>query len=102
VSGAGIVRPDGDITRRSTSDPLGDAYDNRSTAPADGASKGRTAMLGTLHQELARQRHREACIQARRVRLIRAARAERRARRAVELAVRASERVPVHELALGV
>jgi len=52
-------------------------------------------MYGYLHEEVARQRHREACLEARRARMRRALRAERRARRAVEVAVRASERVGV-------
>ena len=74
-------------------DPLRDAYENRSTEPAEGRSfQGSTAMYGHLHQELARQRHREAYLQARRARLARAARAGRRARRALEVAVRAGER----------
>jgi hypothetical protein len=49
-------------------------------------------MFGQIHQDIARQRHREAYIEARRARLVRAVRAERRARRAVEIAVRATER----------
>jgi hypothetical protein len=95
VSGAGIGYPEGGTGRRTVPDPLQDAYQNRPTLPAEGrASQGSTTMLGELHQELARTRHREACLQARRIRLRRAARAQRRARRAVEVAVRASERVP--------
>lgn len=83
----------GPAGRRADRDPLRDAYDNRSTAPAEGrSSQGSTVMLGQLNQELARQKHREAHIAGRRIRLLRAARAERRARRAVELAVRAQER----------
>ena len=53
---------------------------------------GSTSMFGHIHEEIARQRHREACLEARRLRLARALRADRRARRAVELAVRAGER----------
>ena len=52
-------------------------------------------MQGYLHEQIARERHREACLQARRIRLVRAVRAERRARRAEEVAVRARERVGV-------
>ena len=54
-------------------------------------------MNGFLHEEIARQRHREAYLQARRIRLARAVRAERRARRAVEVAVRAGERAGVDQ-----
>jgi hypothetical protein len=50
-------------------------------------------MQGYLHEQIARERHREACLEARRIRLVRAVRAERRARRAAEMAVRARERV---------
>ena len=83
----------GGTVLRWLADPLRDVYENRSTEPVAGRSfQGSTAMYGHLHQELARQRHREAYLQARRVRLLRASRAERRARRAVELAVRAGER----------
>jgi len=52
-------------------------------------------MQGYLHEQLARERHREAHLQARRIRLVRALRAERRARRAAETAVRARERIGV-------
>ncbi|HEX2807499.1 MAG TPA: hypothetical protein VHN80_15145 [Kineosporiaceae bacterium] len=52
-------------------------------------------MQGYLHEQIARERHREACLEARRIRLVRAVRAERRARRAAELAARARERVGV-------
>ena len=57
-------------------------------------------MHGYLHEQMARERHREACLQARRIRLVRAVRAERRARRAAETAVRARERVGV-EIAIS-
>jgi hypothetical protein len=70
-----------------------DHFVEMSNAPAERRSLPRsTAMFGQIHQELARQRYREAYIEARRARLARAVRAERRARRAVEIAVRASER----------
>lgn len=79
---------------RPVPDPLRDAYENRSTEPVEGRTfQGSTVMYSHLHQELARQRHRDAYLLARRVRLLRASRAERRARRAVDLAVRARERV---------
>jgi hypothetical protein len=94
VTGGPIGDLVGSGCRRSGTDFLRDAYENRSTAPAEGRSfQGSTVMYGHLHQELARQRHREACLQAHRVRVLRAARAERRARRAVEIAVRAGERI---------
>ncbi|HEY6795322.1 MAG TPA: hypothetical protein VI248_11645 [Kineosporiaceae bacterium] len=86
MSGPGIG------VHRAAPDPLRDAYENRPTAPVEGREhQGSAMMLGQLHEELARTRHREACIQARRLRLLRAARAQRRARRAVDLAVRANE-----------
>jgi hypothetical protein len=50
-------------------------------------------MQGYLHEQIARERHREACRQARQARLVRALRAERRARRAAEVADRAKDRV---------
>jgi hypothetical protein len=66
------------------------------TAPVESRSfTGGSAMYGFLHEQVARQRHREACLEARRVRMARAVRADRRARRAVEVAVRANERVGV-------
>ena len=78
---------------RIPADALRDTYQNRPTSPAQGRStQGSTVMYGDLYQELARQRHREAYLQARRARLLRAVRADRRARRAVEIAVRAGER----------
>jgi hypothetical protein len=49
-------------------------------------------MHGSLHEQLARERHREAYLEARRFRLQRAFRAQRRAGRAAEIAVRAVER----------
>jgi hypothetical protein len=73
-----------------------DVHRRRDTVQASPAARrwyvGSTVMFGTFHQEIARQRHREACLQARRFRLARAVRAERRARRAVEIAVRAHHR----------
>jgi len=93
VSGGPIGHLISGGTLQIPADPLRDLYENRSTAPAEGRSfQGSTVMYGDLYQELARQRHREAYLQARRARLLRAARAERRARRAVEIAVRAGER----------
>lgn len=52
----------------------------------------RLDMTGLIHEQLARQRCREACLEARRSRLVRAVRARERARRAAEVAVRAVER----------
>jgi len=95
------VSGQGPVGRPAERDPLRDTYENRSTAPADGrTSQGSTVMLGQLNQELARQKHREDYIRSRRIRLMRAARAERRARRAVEVAVRAQERVHVELIAV--
>jgi hypothetical protein len=63
------------------------------TLPALSRGDSRSlAMYGLMHEELARQRQREACLEARRARLRRAVRAQRRARRAAEVAVRAAER----------
>jgi hypothetical protein len=93
VSALLLGTPHGVASEGVARDMLRDAYENRSTAPADGRSTtGSSDMFGQLHSELARQKHREACIEARRVRVLRAARAGRRARRALELAVRAGER----------
>ena len=50
-------------------------------------------MQGYLLEQIAREKHREACLQARRARMVRAVRAERRARRAAETAARARERI---------
>lgn len=78
----------GDLSRRDTHH-----RDINQPAPATRRSiVGSTAMFGHLHEEVARQRHREACLEARRFRLARAVRAESRARRAVERAARAGER----------
>jgi hypothetical protein len=55
-----------------------------------------TDVTAFLHQQLAEQRHREACIEARRARLVRALRAQRRVQRAL-----AVERSAVEELALA-
>lgn len=67
--------------------------DTQQPAPASGRSfVGSTAMFANMHEEVARQRHREVCLEAHRRRLARAVRAELRARRAVERAVRAGER----------
>lgn len=70
-----------DLTRTDPTHPAGGRGDSRSHE-----------MHGMIHEELARQRHRELCLQARRSRLARAVRARERARRAAELAVRAAER----------
>jgi hypothetical protein len=52
----------------------------------------RLDMHGPIHEQLARQRDRELCLEARRSRLVRAVRARERARRAAEVAARAVER----------
>lgn len=49
-------------------------------------------MYGLIHEQLARQRCREAYLEARRLRMHRALTAQHRARRAVEIAARAVER----------
>ena len=92
MTGLPVGARTGGGSRRPTTDQR-EIDQDRPIAPAEGRDyQGSTAMYGHLHQELARQRHREACLQARRVRVLRAVRAGRRARRAVELAVRDSER----------
>jgi hypothetical protein len=59
-------------------------------------------MYGLIHEQLARQRHREAYLEARRARLVRAVRARERARRAADVAARAIERAAAepHDLAV--
>jgi hypothetical protein len=68
-------------------------YDHQTSPVTSRVDHGSIAMNGLIHEELARQRHREAYLEARQARLWRAVRAQRRARRAAEVAVRAAERV---------
>jgi hypothetical protein len=78
--------------RFDTFDPPTPAFD-RPTAPAVNRREVRsTTMNGLIHEQLARQRHREAYLEAHRARLRRAVSAQRRARRAAEVATRAAER----------
>jgi len=59
-------------------------------------------MYGLIHEQLARQRHREVYLEARRARLVRAVRARDRARRAAEVAARAVERAEAEPRNLAV
>lgn len=70
--------------------------DPEATAPAiDRRDVRSTTMNGLIHEQLARQRHREAYLEAHRLRLRRAVRAQGRARRAAEIAARAVDRAAV-------